>query len=88
MLSQGTQKIKLKKLVILMKEFDALSMKPNEAMVALETRVLNMVSSLTTLGKDLTHKEINLKVILALSGKWQNMKEICLIMKDLGALSP
>lgn len=47
-----------------------------------------MISSLTTLGKDISHKEINLKVVCALSGKWKNMQENCLATKDLGAVSP
>lgn len=71
-----------------MREFEALSMKKNETMEMFETRVFNMVSSLTTLGKDLTYKEVNSKVVRALTGKWQTIKENCLFMKDLGAVSP
>lgn len=67
-LSQGTEKIKENKLVVLMREIDGLSMKPNEGMEAFETRVLNMVSSLTMFGKDLSHKEIILKVFCTFVG--------------------
>lgn len=46
-----------------MREFEALTMRNNESMEMFETRVLNMVSSLTTLGKYLSHKEVNSKVV-------------------------
>lgn len=71
LLSQGTEKIKENNLLVLLREFEALSMKPNENMEAFKTRVLNLVTTLATLGKDLSHKEVNSKVCKTLmeSGK-------------------
>lgn len=63
-------------------------MKSNESMDSFENRVLGITTSLTSLGKELSFKEINLKVVHALSGKRKTMKEFCFTTKDLGAISP
>lgn len=55
LLSKGTEKIKENKLSVMLREFEALSMRPNESMESFKTRVLNLVTSLATLCKDLTH---------------------------------
>lgn len=87
LLSQGTEKIKENKLSVLMREFDALMMKNNESMEVFKLRVLNVVSTLATLEKYLSYKEINLKVVCDLTVKWQNTKENCLSSRDLGVMS-
>lgn len=70
-----------------MQEFESLVMKPTESIEVFKTRALNMVTMLCSLRKNLTHEEINLKIVRALTKKWQMMKELYLAMKDLNLFS-
>ena len=86
--SSNLSKIKENKLAVLMREFDSLMMKPGETIDSFELRVTNMIATLISLGKEFTNKEINLKVVRALTRKWQTMKELYLATKDLSKFTP
>lgn len=66
---QGTEKIKENKFVVLMQGFESFTMKPNESIDMFETSALNMITKLCSFGKNLTLKEINLKIVRALMRK-------------------
>ncbi|XP_019184051.1 PREDICTED: uncharacterized protein LOC109178958 [Ipomoea nil] len=76
-LGEGDEQEKDNKLTVAMKKFEDFKMLPNETIMDMELRFTRLMGDLTDLGKELTEKERNLKILRSLPKSWE-MKVIAL----------
>ncbi|XP_019155093.1 PREDICTED: uncharacterized protein LOC109151956 [Ipomoea nil] len=76
-LGEGDEHEKDNKLTVAMKKFEDFKMLPNEAVTDMELRFTRLMGDLTNLGKELTEKEKNLKILRGLPKSWE-MKVIAM----------
>ncbi|XP_019158569.1 PREDICTED: uncharacterized protein LOC109155339 [Ipomoea nil] len=76
-LGEGDEQEKDNKLTVAMKKFEDFKTLPNEAVTNMELRFTRLMGDLTDLGKELTEKEKNLKILRGLPKSWE-MKVIAM----------
>ncbi|XP_019183009.1 PREDICTED: kinesin-related protein 4-like [Ipomoea nil] len=76
-LGEGDEQEKDNKLTVAMKKFEDFKMLPNETIMDMELRFTRLMGDLTDLGKELTEKERNLKILRGLPKSWE-MKVIAM----------
>ncbi|XP_019164367.1 PREDICTED: uncharacterized protein LOC109160534 [Ipomoea nil] len=76
-LGEGDEQEKDNKLTVAMKKFEDFKMLPNETIMDMELRFTRLMGDLTDLGKELTEKERNLKILRGLRKSWE-MKVIAM----------
>ncbi|XP_019184498.1 PREDICTED: uncharacterized protein LOC109179453 [Ipomoea nil] len=76
-LGEGDEQEKDNKLTVAMKKFEDFKMLPNETIMDMELRFTRLMVDLTDLGKELTEKERNLKILRGLPKSWE-MKVIAM----------
>ncbi|XP_019151906.1 PREDICTED: uncharacterized protein LOC109148626 [Ipomoea nil] len=69
-LGEGDEQEKDNKLTVAMKKFEDFKMMPNEAITDMELRFTKFLGDLSDLGKELTEKEKNLKILRGLPKSW------------------
>ncbi|XP_019173814.1 PREDICTED: uncharacterized protein LOC109169386 [Ipomoea nil] len=69
-LGEGDEQEKDNKLTVAMKKFEDFKMLPNEAITYMELRFTKLLGDLSDLGKELTEKEKNLKILRGLPKSW------------------
>ncbi|XP_019151937.1 PREDICTED: uncharacterized protein LOC109148657 [Ipomoea nil] len=76
-LGEGDEHEKDNKLTLAMKKFEDFKMLPNETIMDMELRFTRLMGDLTDLGKELSEKEKNLKILRGLPKSWE-MKVIAM----------
>ncbi|XP_019154325.1 PREDICTED: uncharacterized protein LOC109150803 [Ipomoea nil] len=76
-LGEGDEQEKDNKLTVAMKKFEDFKMLPNETIMDMELRFTRLMGDLSYLGKELTEKEKNLKILRGLPKSWE-MKVIAM----------
>ncbi|XP_019183756.1 PREDICTED: uncharacterized protein LOC109178675 [Ipomoea nil] len=70
-LGKGDEQEKDNKLTVTMKKFEDFKMLPNETIMDMELRFTRLMGDLTDLGKELSEKEKNLKILRGLPKSWE-----------------
>ncbi|XP_019155253.1 PREDICTED: uncharacterized protein LOC109152133 [Ipomoea nil] len=70
-LGEGDEQEKDNKLTMAMKKFEDFKMLPNEAVTDMELRFARLMGDLSDLGKELSEKEKNLKILRGLPKSWE-----------------
>ncbi|XP_019173495.1 PREDICTED: uncharacterized protein LOC109169051 [Ipomoea nil] len=76
-LGEGDEQENDNKLTVAMKKFEDFKMLPNETIMDMELRFTRLMGDFTDLGKELTEKEKNLKILRGLPKSWE-MKVIAM----------
>ncbi|XP_019159982.1 PREDICTED: uncharacterized protein LOC109156585 [Ipomoea nil] len=69
-LGEGDEQEKDNKLTVAMKKFEDFKMMPSEAITEMELRFTKLMGDLSDLGKELTEKEKNLKILRGIPKSW------------------
>ncbi|XP_019154262.1 PREDICTED: uncharacterized protein LOC109150732 [Ipomoea nil] len=70
-LGEGDEQEKDNKLTVAMKKFEYFKMLPSETIMDMELRFTRLMGDLSDLGKELTEKEKNLKILRGLPKSWE-----------------
>ncbi|KAL8473337.1 hypothetical protein ACS0TY_030241 [Phlomoides rotata] len=84
MMCEGTDQIKENKLMIAVQKFENFKMKPGETLEKFDSRFIEILNEMESLGKDYSQREKNLKILRALPNEW-DMKVV--VMRESNDLS-
>lgn len=76
-IGEGNEQEKENKLTIAMKKFEHFKMGSTKSIAEMESRFMKLLSEIAYLDKELTQKEINLKILRGLPKSWE-MKVIAM----------
>ncbi|XP_031108643.1 uncharacterized protein LOC116013129 [Ipomoea triloba] len=86
-IGEGDEQEKDNKLIIAMKKFEDFNMLSNESILDMEARIINILGEINDLGKIISQKEINLKVLRGLPSAWDMKVTAMRDHRDLRMLS-
>ena len=73
---EGTSRLKVSKINLLIHDFELFHMKPSETVVDMHTRFMDVVNGLKSLGKSFSDFELVNKILRSLSKDWNSKETI------------